>query len=403
MEQLRAEPLNTPTKRLLWTYGGSNVASALASTFVNLFVFVVSGQLRALAIFNGAYFLSLTFVFYGVAWLFKRRTPLYSYQWGLVLTTLFYTTLLALLSRASHYIVWLGLFYGLAQGVFWFGVNLMTFDTVPARQRIRFYGVSSALGSVTGILGPLAGGALVSLVPGLAGYVLLFALTAVVYGATLLLSLKVLPGPPLGAIPLGYSLMLPWRNRLWNQTFWSLVIRGTREGITGLAGVFLVYIATHQPWAVGLYGGVTALVRTGTSLWVPRWVTPARRVHALWIGTLGMTAAALILLIHTTWPYVFSYGVLTGLTMPWYMIPNAAIPLDVMDQDPDIARHRVAFTLSREIGLNVGRLLSIALLGVLYAMDQSSLVLVALLVATSLGQAAVAELARKIWRAVRTG
>ncbi|MHB1611592.1 MAG: hypothetical protein ACYCT0_07880 [Sulfobacillus sp.] len=85
------------------------------------------------------------------------------------------------------------------------------------------------------------------------------------------------------------------------------------------------------------------------------------------------------------------------------MIPNAAIPLDVMDQDPDIARHRVAFTLSREIGLNVGRLLSIALLGVLYAMDQRSLVLVALLVATSLGQAAVAELARKIWRAVRTG
>ena len=170
MSETRIEPLNAATKRLLWTYGGSNVAGALATTFVNLFVFVVSGQLRALAVFNGAYFLSLTFVFYGVAWLFKRRTPLFSYQWGLVLTALFYTSLLTLLSRASDYVLWLGLFYGVAQGVFWFGVNLMTFDTVPSRQRIRFYGISSALGSVTGILGPLAGGTLISAIHGMTGY-----------------------------------------------------------------------------------------------------------------------------------------------------------------------------------------------------------------------------------------
>ncbi|PSR32001.1 MAG: MFS transporter [Sulfobacillus benefaciens] len=400
MSETRIEPLNTATQRLLWTYGGSNVAGALATTFVNLFVFVVSGQLRALAIFNGAYFLSLTFVFYGVAWLFKRRTPLFSYQWGLVLTALFYTSLLTLLSRASDYVLWLGLFYGVAQGVFWFGVNLMTFDTVPSRQRIRFYGISSALGSVTGILGPLAGGTLISAIHGMTGYVVLFALTTVVYGATFLLSLQVTPGPPLGSIPLRFSLLLPWQNKLWNKTFWSLVIRGTREGITGLAGVFLVYVATREPWAVGVYGGVTALARTVMSLWISRWVTPERRVKALWIGTLGMTASALVLLWHTSWPYVFIYGTLTGLTLPWYMIPNAAIPLDVMDHDPAIADHRVAYTLSREIGLNFGRLLSIAVLGLFYSMAHGSLVLVLLLAVTSLAQSAVAHLAKNIWRSL---
>lgn len=397
MDRTRLEPLTQATRRLLWTYGGSNVAGALASTFVNLFIFVVTGQLKALAIFNGVYFISLTFVFYGVAWLFKRKTPLFAYQWGLVLTTLFYISLLALLTRASFYIGWLGLFYGVAQGVFWFGVNLMTFDTVPAQQRIRFYGVSSALGSVTGILGPLAGGALVSAIPGIAGYVVLFLLATIMYGLTFLLSLKVEPGPILGRIPLTYSLVLPWRERLWSKAFSSLVIRGTREGITGLAGVFLVYIATHQAWAVGVFGGVTALVRTLTSLWVPRWVTPERRVMALWFGTLGMTVAALVLLIHTSWPFVFAYGIMTGFTMPWYMIPNAAIPLDVMDQDPKITEHRVAYTLSREIGLNLGRLFSIAVLVTLYAIDPRPVILVGLLITTSIIQGGVAHLARQIW------
>ncbi len=393
----RPERLTHATRRLLWTYGGSNVAGALASTFVNLFIFVVTGQLRALAIFNGTYFLSLTFVFYGVAWLFKRKTPLFAYQWGLVLTTLFYVSLLALLTRASAYIGWLGLFYGVAQGVFWFGVNLMTFDTVPAQQRIRFYGVSSAIGSVTGILGPLAGGAVVSAIPGIIGYVVLFLLASIMYGLTLVLSLRVVAGPPLGRIPLTYSLVLPWRDALWSKAFNSLVIRGTREGITGLAGVFLVYLATRQAWAVGVFGGVTALVRTGTSLWVPRWVTPERRVKALWIGTFGMTLAALVLVIHTSWPFVFIYGILTGFTMPWYMIPNAAIPLDVMDQDPNIGEHRVAYTLSREIGLNLGRLLSIAMLVAAYAVDSSPHILVWLLIGTSMIQGAVAILAKHIW------
>jgi YQGE family putative transporter len=142
---------------------------------------------------------------------------------------------------------------------------------------------------------------------------------------------------------------------------------------------------------------VTALARTVISLWISRWVTPERRVTALWIGTLGMTASALVLLWHTSWPYVFIYGTLTGLTLPWYMIPNAAIPLDVMDQDPAIADHRVAYTLSREIGLNFGRLLSIAVLGLFYSIAHGSLVLVLLLAVTSLAQSAVAHLAKNIW------
>lgn len=382
------------------TFAGSSTAGAIASTFVNLFVFVVSGRLTDLALFNGAYFFALTFVFFAVAHIFRRRTPLAAYQWGLALTAVFYGSLLGLLGQARHDIVFLGLFYGVAQGVFWFGINLMTFDTVPGRDRIRFYGWSSAIGSVTGVAGPLLGGALVSLVPHLAGYLLVFGLALLVYAGTFVVSLTLPAGPPLGPTPLALSFTLPKASPLWRRAFVTLVLRGTREGITGMAGIYLVYLATRAAWAVGLYAGVTALVRMMTSLGVVRWVTPGRRVIALWTGVAGMTLSAMLLLISPGVLTVFVYGVATAASLPWYTVPNEAIPLDVMDADPAVGERRVAYTLSREMALNIGRLASIAILAVGYAGISQRTVLIGLLVLTSSLQGVVAVTAAGVWAAL---
>lgn len=394
-------PLSVGARWLLTTYAAANTANALASVFVNLFVFVVSGQLAALALFNGAYFFSLTFVFYATAGLLRGKTPLFAYRLGLLLTIGFYATLLGLLHSASHYILWLGLYYGISQGVYWFGVNLMTFDTVPTHDRIRFYGINSAISSFTGIAAPLAGGAIISTIPHLLGYITLFAVALIVYASALVLSLSVVPGPAFEKIPLKDSFRLSSINPLWRKAMVTIVIRGTREGITGLGGIFLVYSAIHAAWAVGLYAAITAIFRMGSSLIVARWVTPRRRVRALWIGTLGMTASALVLFIQPTWPVVFLYGVFTAVAMPWYTIPNEAVPLDVMDSDKGIVTRRVNYTLSRELGLNMGRLFSLGILASIYQGSAARDVLLILLVLTSLAQGLVAQMAKGIWQQLK--
>lgn len=394
--------LTPATRWLVLTFAGSTTASAIASTFVNLFVFVVSGQLADLALFNGAYFFSLTFVFYLTGYLFRRSSPLVPYRWGLVLTAAFYGVLLLLLRHASHYILWLGLLQGISQGFFWFGANLMTFDTVAPEQRIRFYGINSAVGSISGIAGPLAGGALVGLMPGLRGYLLVFAVALAVYAATFAMSFSVPEGPPLGYERLTLSFSLHRVAPLWREAMETLAVRGTREAMSGLAGVFLVYIVTRSAWVVGVYSSVSAVMRMVGALAVSRKVTPEGRSRAMWFGVFGMSVGAAILFaMHISWIFVFVYTIVASFSMPWFTIPNEAIPLDVMDRDPEVKHRRVAFMLSREMSLNAGRLFSMVVLMLLYAWHNRPIMLVVMVLATSLAQGWVAKMGAHIWGVLR--
>lgn len=393
-----SEGLSAQTRWLVLTFAGSTTASALSSTFVNLFVFVVSGRLASLALFNGAYFFSLTFVFYVTGALFRRSSPIVPYRWGLVMTAAFYGVLLVLFHAASHYILWLGLLQGVSQGFFWFGANLMTFDTVEPRQRIRFYGINSAVGSVAGIMGPLAGGAIVGLLVGMKGYLLVFALALAVYALTFIISFSVPPGPPLGRESLTLSFRLPSQSPLWKEAMKTLMVRGTREAMSGLAGVFLVYIVTRSALVVGVYSSVSAISRMLGSLAVSRRVTPMTRPRAMWLGVLGMTLGALFLFLMRISPiWVFVYGVVASFSMPWFTVPNEAIPLDVMDQDQEVTHRRVVYMLSREMSLNAGRLASMVVLMLLYAWHDSPIMLVIMVVATSLAQGVVAQMGSAIW------
>lgn len=397
------EPLSAATRWLVLTFAGSTAASTIASTFVNLFVFVVSGQLSALALFNGAYFFSLTFVFYLTGYIFRKSSPLAPYRWGLVMTAGFYGILLVLFHQADHYIVWLGLLQGISQGFFWFGANLMTFDTVASAQRIRFYGLNAAVGSISGVAGPLLGGALVGLLPGLVGYLFVFALALVIYAATLVVSFSVPAGPPLGNEPLALSWSLPRIRPLWKDAMKTLLVRGTREAMNGLAGVYLIYIVTGSAWVVGVYSSVSALMRMAGSLFVSRRVVAQTRTRAMWGGVAGMTlGAAALFFLHSGWIAVFVYAVISSFSMPWFTIPNEAIPLDVMDDDPDITHHRVAFMLSREMSLNSGRLASMVILMALYWWHHSPFMLVGMVVASSLAQGWVSMMGSRIWRQLRS-
>ncbi|PSR21199.1 MAG: MFS transporter [Sulfobacillus acidophilus] len=394
--------LSPTTRRLVLTFAGSTTASTIASTFVNLFVFVVSGQLASLALFNGAYFFSLTFVFYLTGYLFRRSSPLVPYRWGLVLTAAFYGVLLILLHRAAHYILWLGLLQGISQGFFWFGANLMTFDTVAPEQRIRFYGVNSAVGSISGVGGPLLGGALVGLLPGLHGYLTVFALALLVYAATFAISFSVPPGPALGNEPLRLSWVLHRIQPLWKDAMKTLMVRGTREAMMGLAGVYLIYITTHSAWVVGVYSSVSALLRMAGAFAVSRVVTPQKRVWSMGFGVLGMTVGALCLfLLDVNWIWILVYAVIASFSMPWFTIPNEAIPLDVMDCDPAVTHRRVAYMLSREMSLNTGRLASMLVLMGLYWWHDTPFMLVAMVVASSVVQSWVTWMGSRIWRAIR--
>lgn len=371
---------------LLLTFSGAQTANAIANVFVNLFMLVVAHNLSGLITFNIGYFVSLTITFYTAAKIFHDKPPLLPYRVGLLFTMLFYAALLVLSHSAQHLIFALGFTYGIAQGFYWFGFNLMTFDTIDPQLRMRFFGLSGAVNSVMGILAPLFSGFIISTIPRIGGYLVVFAAALILYTLAFILSQGVPEGPPMHLQPIMDSWRVMAEHRNWAAIIKTIVVRGTREGITNLAGLFLIFLATHSAAIVGIYTALNALARMTASLLVTRHVHYGRQIAFMTLGVIGMSGAGLLLIVGRSWPWLLAYGILFGLSLPFYMIPSENIPLTIMDQDPLITERRVSYTLSREVALNIGRLFTIFLLAVSIRWFSQAGTIIALIILTSLSQ-----------------
>ncbi|POB09829.1 MFS transporter [Sulfobacillus sp. hq2] len=371
---------------LLITFSGAQTANAVATVFVNLFMLVVAHDLTGLITFNIGYFVALSVVFYAASKVFHGQPPLVPYRWGLFLTMAFYGLLLLLSHHAGHMILTLGIIYGIAQGSYWFGFNLMTFDTIDKDSRMHFFGMSGAINSIAGVAAPLFSGFIISTFSGLGGYLIVFAAALALYAAALIVSSGVPMGPPMHLQPVTDSWRVVAERPDWALIIKTVVIRGTREGITSISGLFLIFFATHNAALVGIYTAATALARMAASLLVTRHVRDSRQMQAMSLGVAGIIGAGLLLLAGSSWPWIFAYGVLFALTLPFYMIPSETIPMGVMDNDPQITQRRVSYTLSREVALNVGRLLTVAILSIGVHWIAAPVMVIILILATSVIQ-----------------
>ncbi len=371
---------------LLFTFSGAQTANAVATVFVNLFMLVLAHNLSGLVTFNIGYFVPLTVTFYAAAKIFHDKPPLIPYRLGLLITILFYGTLLGLSHKAHELIFLLGFFYGVAQGFYWFGLNLMTFDTIDPHQRMRFFGLSGAVNSVTGIVAPLFSGVLISAISGIGGYLVVFATALALYTVSFVLSQGVPKGPPMHLRPVSDSWKIITEHRSWAAIIKTIIVRGTREGITGLAGIFLIFVATHNAAMVGIYTALSAGARMIASLLTTRHARHGRQITFMVMGVTGISGAGLLLMMGHSWPWILGYGALFGLSLPFYMVPSENIPLSVMDQDPLITQRRVSYTLSREVALNTGRLFTLLVLALGTVWVNQEAIIIALIVLTSLSQ-----------------
>jgi YQGE family putative transporter len=251
---------------------------------------------------------------------------------------------------------------------------------------MHFFGMVGAVTSVTGVAAPLFSGLVISMVAGIGGYLLVFAAALALYTVALILSSGVPTGPPMQLQPMSDSWQVIADRKDWAQIIKTVIVRGTREGITGIAGLFLIYFATKSAALVGIYTAVTALARMTASLLVTRHVRYGHQIGSMVLGVAGITGAGLLLLGGSSWPWVFGYGALFALTLPFYMIPAETIPLGIMDKDPRITQRRVSYTLSREVGLNIGRLLTVIILALALHWVAAPVMIIILIIATSVIQ-----------------
>jgi MFS transporter, YQGE family, putative transporter len=144
-------------------HGAYNVSSLLAGTFLSIFLWRASHDLTPIAVYSGLSALMIPMAFLANGLLWRRLGAGGSIRLGLGGNGLVYLLVLVLGRQAPHWVVVLGLLRGVAEGFYWSGFHLVTYDSTCDRDRDRYFGIQATANALlTATLPPLAGAIIVA-------------------------------------------------------------------------------------------------------------------------------------------------------------------------------------------------------------------------------------------------
>lgn len=154
-----------------WLFGFAN---NISSPLIGLYIYINSSLFYTLN-FLLMTSLSLLIGYVIVGYLSNRwRSAITYYRAGISLYILFYITLLLLNKETPKFVDLVSAIYGLAQGFYWFGWDVLFYNT-PSK--LSFFNRSAYLGFISGILTPGIYGSILTIFEN-KGYEVLFVLTA---------------------------------------------------------------------------------------------------------------------------------------------------------------------------------------------------------------------------------
>lgn len=334
-----------------------NTANALSGTFVPVYLWKAS-QSYALI---GWYTFSQIGTGGLTVWLagkwVKQYNKMNTLRLGVALSGCFYLSVLLLAGAARQYYIPLGALNGIACGFFWLAYNVVYFEITEPNNRDRYNGWAGLLSSCAGIVAPWLSGIIISRMAGEAGYRIIFSVSIVIFGVSVVLSFWLRKRPAEGRYGWFLGLReLRERGNPWRKFVPAIMLQGVREGVFLFLVGLAVYIATRSEQKLGNFTLLTSLVALGSFWTVGRWLRPGWRRLSMLIGVIAVTAVIFPLLLGIHYGTLLVLGLGTSLFMPLYMIPMTSSVFDLIGRNEQSARARVEYIVLREAALTVGRL-----------------------------------------------
>lgn len=342
---------------LLAVNGMFVLASALSGAFLNVYLWKSRQDYMMIAWFTLAQQIALGSTFWIAGKWVKEGNKMNALRLGIAVAGLFYLLILGAGQNAIHYIWPLGLLLGMSLGLFWLAFNVVYFEVTDAENRDWFNGWVGLLGSMTGILGPWVSGWLITLLHGEKGYRLIFTMSMIIFGCTVLLSFFLKKRKVSGKYDWTEGIKrLKETDRTWRFAMGGLVMQGIREGVFFFLIFLLVYTATSQEARLGQFMLITSAVSL-VSYWAAgKWFKPTYRSYGMLVGAIIMLLVIVPLLWKVNYTTLLILGIGTSLFIPLYMLPAIAVSFDLMGTNRNNAEKRVELVVVREISLMVGRI-----------------------------------------------
>lgn len=357
----KTDQLDRSAWLLLIISGLFAISTALSNTFVNVYLWKIKEDYMMIGRYNLASYLAMAVTFIFAGRLAKQVDRVIAIRIGVALQAIFYLAVLALGKNTVQYVDWLGLFLGLGLGFFWLSFNVLYFEITERHNRDIFNGVNGLLTSAAGIMAPLISGFIITRIDQFTGYRIIFSLSLAIFVVAVIISFLLKRRSAHGVFRLKETLEESLqRGRHWFWVNLAMVAQGVREGLFSFLLSLLIFVATKNEMALGWYLTTTSAVSLLSYFLVGRYLRRRWRDEGMLLGTAMMGIMALPLLWEVNAFTLYLLGVGASLFFPIYMVPLTSAVFDVIGENNNTAKRRVEYVVARELALNVGRILSVA-------------------------------------------
>ncbi|PWK15483.1 MFS transporter [Tumebacillus permanentifrigoris] len=336
-------------------------ASALSSTFLNIYLWKLVRGLEQIALYNLLIFLFTALGYLAAGWLAKRTDRLYTLRLGVLFLAVFYVLILILGPRVGQTYAWLGCLHGTGAGFYWLSMSVLVFEVTEPETRDSFNGANGFLFAVASGIAPLLAGKVLTTLPE-RGYHFLFLISLALFLAAVLCTwrLKKRKCPPCYDLRLGFN--PESYGPLWRRKLLVSFFLGFREGVLVFLPFLLVFLVTRNELTASRYLLMTSVASLIAYYVMKKFLTFERRLFFVTLSALMLAGSVVLLLYRVNTLSLFTFGLLNSLFSPLLMIPYSCLSYDIMGRLPEAEHRKVEYLVVREAAINAGRCLSLGAL-----------------------------------------
>jgi YQGE family putative transporter len=352
-----------------------SLSNPLMSTFLNAFVFRETGTLFGVAVYNAGLFLFLPVAFYANGLLLRYLHIRILFAWGSILGGAACAAFVIAGPPGTLAVFLYGSLWGLGNGFYWANRNYLEFQETLFGMRQYFYSFLSSISSIINIVVPFIAGWFIVLgarfnlyssdhaywmIFGFS-FVLLFISGRIIYHGTFESPAPVL----ISRLRVG---------SLFNARRILSFASGFTDGTMSFTPVLLVLLFLGNE---GVLGSVTAAVSVATAVAMylyGRFVKSNRQFQTVFASSILFFVSTLCLVLFPTKAGVVLHVLLLSVAGSFFAMATSPIFLSLFEEEMGADRQsRYSFVFDSELYLNIGRLMSIAIvLGIAFMVSEKA-------------------------------
>lgn len=352
-------------KIVLIITGIYTLAATMATTFINVYLFDYTNSFVVLNIYQLIRLGILGVVAVISAKLSYRLRMSVTLTIGLVCITISVLVLLILQERVADnmlYVYLIAFIWGSGEGFFWISLNTLNqLITAPAT-RGHYLGINGAVTNIATILAPLLSAQILAMYDiEINGYYTMFKVVIIMFVLISILSTLVKVPVQRKVFNITKLFQSALHDAQWNYVMRTQFLWGFRDAaVMSLTGT-LIYQAVGSGTSYGRLLAVFAVIATLSNYLIGRVVKKGNRLTFLLIGTLGIYASGMsLVLLPGLWGAI-AHGSLANLFFAFMQIPFSIIAMNVIS-DYMSEENIIGRTTCREIMTAAGRVVGLTFL-----------------------------------------